>query len=280
MKKRLPYKKPQKDLLTIRMMQIASNSEFRKTSDDSEIQDNEDDIKTLSKKIEQLFEVDVLDIEHILITIKDMVSNNSILANVLMENDFNSIFYFLLEQDTDIFYSSLFDLLSEIFKNYNGDITEYVTDDLLDFLNSLIDDDPIIFTSNIVCIINLLANNNAFKDFFIQNGGYSKLLNYQIDDILRNQISNAISENQIKAIFNAISLILEVQDDSDVSNEYQHSIDEQKCILNLIFKSLQIKNNYMITEFNEKICILCCLDVFIRTSFNMNSVQDVDKLLI
>lgn len=255
------YKDLHDDLLSLRYMQVSNNYE----SDSDPI--DEDNFQLLITKIRQIYTIKKIeDAQSIIDTIRNLIQQDPLMANALIENDFNSLFNFLVEMNTNIFYCSLYDLLSELFLKYEGDFDIFVSQNVLIFLNILSDENSHIFISNLKCIRNLLAKNKAYKHFFIENGGYFKLLSYEIYE--------NILEDKVILIFDIISMIIEVQNENDPSNDYLSSIDEQNLLLSQIFQSLNTQS------VNVKKKVLACLDYFIRTNLIFRSIISEDRLLI
>lgn len=255
------YKDLHDDLLSLRYMQVSNNYE----SDSDPI--DEDNFQLLITKIHQIYTIKKIDdAQSIIDTIKNLIQQDPTMANVLIDNDFNSLFNFLIEMNTNVFYCSLYDLLSELFLNYKGDFDIFVSQNVLIFLNMLSDENSHIFISNLKCVRNLLARNKAYKHFFIENGGFFRLLSYEIHE--------NILEDKIILIFDIISMILEVQNENDPSNDYISSIQEQDFLLSQIYQSLSIQS------VNVKKHVLTCLDYFIRASLLFRSIISEDRLLI
>lgn len=256
------YKDFNDDFLSSRFLYFARDlkSDFDDVS--------EDECLIMIEKIKQLKDIkDADQAQGIIDTITDLIEKNSKMARVLIKNDFQSLFTYLIEIDTNTFYCSLYDLLSEIILKYDGNLTDFVTKDMLHFLNILSDENSHIFISNLKCLQHLLYKDASFKHFFIQNGGYHKLLNYTIyKDML---------EDKIQFIFNILSRIIEIPETSDLSDEYINSIEEQKSLFSQILKSLE-NDSYI----EGKTRTLICLDYFIRTSLNLEPIIGRDQLII
>ncbi|KAK8860978.1 hypothetical protein M9Y10_012670 [Tritrichomonas musculus] len=235
---------------------------YNSNLNDNDAENNEDGIYMLSVKKQQLFDFnDPGRSEPLIETIKNMIIEGSLTANQLVENDFYSIFSFLIKMDSNVFYRSLYDLLTKVFDEYVGDIKEFVSEDILIFLNHLSDENSFEFISNLSCIASLLRRENSYKFFFINNKGFTKLINL---DYRNHYINPNILDTKVKLMMNVIALILDIP--NDVSNELIYTSQDQICIYKQIYKIL-----FEFADLKVKSLAMISLDAFIRYCFKLSS---------